>query len=209
MANLQLTGQTFGYLTILSFSHTSGYRCYYNCKCKCGNDAVVMIGHLQRGTIKSCGCYQRERVIATNTIHELAGSRLYLIWNNAKQRCYNPKNTSYKRYGALGITMCDEWFNSFISFAAWAYANGYADNLQLDRRENDKGYYPENCRWVTRKVNSNNRRDNRYITHNSETHTLSEWSDLLNIPYKRLVYRVNNWSIERAFTSPKLIITNE
>ena len=83
--------------------------------------------------------------------------RLSNIFRYMKQRCYNPKNHSYKRYGGRGITICDEWLNDTNAFIKWALENGYADNLTIDRINNDKGYCPENCQWISRKENTRKR----------------------------------------------------
>lgn len=79
--------------------------------------------------------------------------RLYQRWYNMIYRCHNPKSTKYKYYGEKGITVCEEWKNSFSAFKEWALSSGYADNLQLDRIDNEKGYSPDNCRWITREEN--------------------------------------------------------
>ena len=85
--------------------------------------------------------------------------RLYKVWDNMKARCYNPKHTSYYLYGGRGITMCDEWKNDFDSFAKWALEHGYNENAPkgectIDRIDNNKGYLPDNCKWVTIGENS-------------------------------------------------------
>ena len=91
--------------------------------------------------------------------HGLTGHPLYSRWNNMKSRCHNPNNPSYKDYGARGITVCDEWRNDFKAFYDWSMANGYQDDLTIDRTDNDRGYSPDNCRWVTMEVQCTNRRD--------------------------------------------------
>jgi hypothetical protein len=75
-----------------------------------------------------------------------------------KQRCHNPKNSRYQDYGGRGITVCDEWLNSFTSFYDWSIANGYRDDLSIDRIDNDKGYSPDNCRWATVLEQNRNKR---------------------------------------------------
>ena len=86
--------------------------------------------------------------------HGLSETRLYKIWSNMKQRCYNENATSYNYYGEKGITICDEWLNDFQAFYDWAMANGYTDDLTIDRIKNDGNYCPENCRWITLDENS-------------------------------------------------------
>ena len=140
-------------------------------------------------------------------------SRLNHIFKDMKDRCYNPKNKNYKNYGYRGITICAEWLNKehfegshnatkgFIAFKNWALVNGYADNLTIDRIDNNKGYSPENCRWVTKKIQSNNRRSNRLITYNGITKTVSEWAEILNVSSDVLRQRLfRNKSIEECFS---------
>ena len=101
---------------------------------------------------KSCGCLK----LRGNIKHGWKGTRLYEIWVNMKQRILNPINTAYKNYGKKGITICDEWLK-FIPFKNWSLNHGYMDNLEIDRIENDKGYYPENCHFVLSIENAQNR----------------------------------------------------
>lgn len=98
-----------------------------------------------------------------------------------KQRCLNPKCKAYKNYGARGISVCDEWMD-FEPFCKWALDNGYAPGLDLDRADNERGYSPENCRWVPRRVNANNRRVTILLTVNGETKARTEWERELKLP---------------------------
>ena len=115
--------------------------------------------------------------------------RLDIIHSNMMQRCYNPNSTYYPRYGGRGITVCEEWRNSRNAFKQWAIENGYADDLTLDRIDNDKGYSPSNCRWVTMETNCNNRSSCHFVTAFGETHSLKEWSKILGISYNTLKIR--------------------
>jgi hypothetical protein len=119
-----------------------------------------------------------------------------------KNRCSNEQTWAYEFYGEQGITVCDEWFNNVVSFYDWAVANGYSDNLTLDRIDGAKGYSPDNCRWVDRKVQGVNKKSTVWITWNGETHTLSEWSKILGIKESTLSWRCRHWTIEKAFTEP-------
>jgi hypothetical protein len=87
-----------------------------------------------------------------------ATAPLYRVWYSILQRCTNPKIKSFKDYGGRGITVCSEWKESYIAFRTWAHANGYVKGLYIDRENNDGGYSPDNCRWVTSKVSSQNKR---------------------------------------------------
>ena len=129
------------------------------------------------------------------------GTRLYSIYRNMRTRCYNKNTTSYKYYGARGITVCNDWLNDYKSFSDWAMSNGYRDDLTLDRINYDKGYSPDNCRWVTTKVQSNNTRRNHYVTLNGITKTLKEWSEFYNINYRTVRDRlIRGWNYYDALT---------
>ena len=141
-------------------------------------------------------------------------TRLNNIHQLIKQRCCNPNNRAYDYYGGRGITVCPEWLNTeksgvknyskgFISFKHWAVSNGYKEGLTIDRIDNSKGYSPDNCQWVSMKVQCNNKRSNHYVTYKGQTKSLSEWCELLNLNYGKVKQRLNklNWSVERAFES--------
>jgi hypothetical protein len=130
-----------------------------------------------------------------------------------KTRCYNQKDPRYKNYGVRGITICEEWLCServkglkggltkgWSAFKTWAEENGYSDELTIDRIDNNKGYSPENCRWVTMKAQTNNRRNNKYIFYKGRTQTLAQWCEELQLNRNTVVSRLRaNWSTEKAF----------
>ena len=120
----------------------------------------------------------------------MARSRLDIIHSNMIQRCYNPNSTFYHRYGGRGIKVCNEWRAKRKHFEEWAISNGYTDELSLDRIDNNGDYTPENCRWVTIAQNCNNRNSCHYVSAFGETHSLKEWSDILNISYNTLKKRI-------------------
>jgi hypothetical protein len=123
-----------------------------------------------------------------------------------KARCYRKSTAPYARYGGRGITVCDEWRNSFTSFRDWALSNGYAEGLSLDRIDYNGNYEPSNCRWVTIKEQENNRCNNNRIEYNGEIRTISEWSEILGISQYALRHRIQRgWSIERALTTKERI----
>ena len=107
--------------------------------------------------------------------------KIYWAWKSIKQRCKNPKCHAFKNYGARGITVCEEW-EAFEPFCRWAIENGYRDGLEIDRIDNDGGYSPENCRWISRKQNLNNRRNTLLLTVGGVTKPRTEWEDLAGIP---------------------------
>ena len=136
--------------------------------------------------------------------------RLYKVWDNMKARCYNPKHTSYYLYGGRGITMCDEWKNDFDSFAKWALEHGYNENAPkgectIDRIDNNKGYLPDNCKWVTIGENLNNKRNCRMFTHNGKTQSLADWAREFGMDYNAFLSRMyrNGYDFEQAILPRK------
>ena len=148
--------------------------------------------------------YKRELAKKNFTTHGKRNTRLYNIWCCMKKRCYNPNYTYYENYGGRGIKVYSKWRNDFESFYKWSMSHGYSDDLTLDRKNNDKGYYPFNCRWVNRRVQNSNSRNCHYLEYKGETHTISEWSNIVDIPMKTIHLRITrlNWSVERALTTP-------
>ena len=118
--------------------------------------------------------------------------RLYRIWQMMRQRCNNENAENYKYYGGRGICVCDEWENDFSLFALWSFANGYNDNLTIDRIESNGNYEPSNCRWISKKEQMNNRSSNTKYTYDGETHTLSEWADIYKINKETFYTRWSN-----------------
>ena len=136
---------------------------------------------------------------------EAKESRLLTIWYSMRQRCYGNKNSeSYKKYGAKGIRICDEWKNDYMSFYNWAMSNGYSDELTIDRIDYKGNYEPSNCRWATSKTQANNKSNVRRYSFNGEAHTIPEWSELTGIDSTVIWARLCTlgWSIERTLTTP-------
>ena len=132
-----------------------------------------------------------------------SNSRLYSIYRGMLTRCYNVESPQYQRYGKRGISICDEWKNDFQAFQNWSMAHGYAEDLTIDRINNDGNYEPDNCRWVTRKIQSNNTSRCHYITIDGETKSLRDWCDHYAINYNLVRDRLNrNWNPEDAFVVP-------
>lgn len=198
---IDLTGQKFALLTVISRAENgSKGNAYWNCKCDCGNHTVVSGSNLRSGAVKSCGCLLHKG----KDTHHLSNTRLYRIWNAIIQRCNNKDHWAFKYYGEKGIRVCKEWESDFMTFYRWAINNGYLDGLTIDRIDNTKDYYPENCRWVDRKVQANNRTFCKMIEYKGKTQNLMQWCEELNLNYKRVhsrLYRLG-WTFEEAISVP-------
>lgn len=131
-------------------------------------------------------------------------TRIYGVLENMKQRCYNPNNKLYYRYGGRGITVCEEWKNNPIAFIRWAYENGYDEKLpkgkcQIDRVDNNKGYSPDNCRWVDNKTNSRNMSRCHIVEYRGEKRHWLEWCEILGVSKKGVEHCVKRYK----FTYPQ------
>lgn len=203
-SHMERIGERFGKLRIRQKYHVKEGRVYYLCDCDCGNIVIVQYSHLISGNTKSCGCLQKELTSKRFAKHNNSTHPLYGVWTMMKQRCYNHNNKSYKNYGARGIKVCDEWKNDFITFYNWAIENGYKDGLTIDRLNVNEDYSPNNCAWVTQKIQQNNRRNNIVINYGGFSGTLSQWSVRTGIPYATLRKRIVDlgWDYYEALSVP-------
>ena len=199
-------GMRFNYYVVIKRSHKGkDGKWLFLCKCDCGKEFFVPAGSLSYR--KSCGCMRYKLVGQAHIKHGHVYEKLNYIWRCMKQRCKNPNNKTYPYYGGRGIKVCPEWDESYAAFREWAYANGYFDTTNrsactLDRIDPDGNYEPSNCRWVDMQEQSNNRRNNRYITYKDETHTIAEWSRIVNLSQAVILARLKNgWSVEKTFNT--------
>lgn len=128
---------------------------------------------------------------------------LYTRWLSMKRRCYNPNDRNYRFYGARGVRVCDEWKDNFESFYQWAITHGFKRELTIDRIDYYGNYEPINCRWITMKEQSNNRRDNHRYCIDGVEKTLSEWCDIYGVSYEKTAARILNygWDVKEALTN--------
>lgn len=175
-----------------------------DCICRCGTELKgIRLYSMRCGNTKSCGCYNRELTTKRNMSHGDSKTRLYKIWLGMKKRCYNPNSERYDHYGGKGIVVCDEWLK-WENFKAWANANGYEENLTIERKDYDKDYCPENCEWIPLSQQANNRSMCHLITVNGETHNITEWSKITGLSRACINSRLQRgWSEEKAITTPK------
>lgn len=216
MAKLKdLTGQTFGRLTILGLSHVNkGGNTCWDCICVCGIKRTVPRNNLVSKNTKSCGCLSKEHpgnisaILRAPTKHGMSQTRFYGIYSGMKERCNNPKSKSYQHYGARGIKCL---WGSFEEFRDDMY-KGYLEsikingrnNTQLDRINNNGNYYKENCRWATRSVQNRNKSTNNTIEFNGQNKCISDWAEELGIKRSTLYARLTtlNWPIKKCFEHP-------
>lgn len=197
-----ITGEKFGKLTAIKPIGSKNGK-IWECRCDCGNTTNVSLGNLINGHIRSCGCLNKG--IIRNFKHGYGHERIYHEYIAMITRCKKDYK-NHVNYYDRGIRVCPEWLgkHGLSNFVEWAMGNGYADNLTIDRIDNDKGYSPDNCRWTTAKVQANNRRNNIVIEYKGEKKTLKEWCEELNLPYKTIYNRIKvlNWNITRTFEEP-------
>lgn len=164
--------------------------CVVRCSA-CGRKEVVVL-------------HGRPKLVAASTKHGQSETPLHRVWKGMRQRCTNSRFAQFADYGGRGISVCREW-DAFEAFRDWALANGYAEGLEIDRRDNDGNYEPSNCRFVTRPVNCRNKRSNHRLTAFGETKSVVEWSEDARcvVGYRSLLSRIRyGWPVEVALTRP-------
>ena len=193
---IDLTNKKFGKWTVLKkFNNPNKHdkRNLWTCQCECGCIKNIDSYVLRTNRSTSCGCSKDGH----------SKTRLYSIWIGIKDRTACEKRPRAKDYIGRGIDMCKEW-EDWEVFKNWALNNGYSEDLSIDRIDNDKGYYPENCRWTNAKEQGANKRNNIIITLNGETHILSEWCRILGLNRHSVKSRILQQGLtpEEALTMP-------
>lgn len=177
------------------------------CKCVCDRLIKVRLDALRNNKKSSCGCQLPIRIVKTgNHIlkHGFAKLAVYKIWKGIRRRCYAVQCSQYHNYGGRGIKMSTEWYISAKSFVDWSLKNGYKEGLELDRIDNNSGYFPENCRWTTAEVNANNKRTNIKYLYDGIWLTLPQISRRTHLGFPTLYRRINEnkLSLEEALSIP-------
>lgn len=193
---IDITGKKFGTLTVLSRSGAS-YAAKWLCKCDCGVERVYLSTHIRTLSAKCYCSGGKDRIGATK-------DPLYHIWGGMKMRCNGKR---YINYHGRGITVSPLWAKDFPAFRDWALSAGWAQGLEIDRIDNDSGYSPENCRFVTPSQNCRNKRNNVRLTFNGESRLIVEWSEVLGIPEKTIQNRLRyGWTHDRTLSTPRMTV---
>lgn len=210
MGVIDLTGQQYGRLTVLRIDPEhmggDGNHAHWICQCSCGNIKSISSSALRRKHLptRSCGCFTKERL----TRHGKTKTRLYNVWTGMRERCYCKTFKLYQYYGRRGIKLCPEWESNYEAFEKWALANGYDETkprgvCTVDRIDPNGDYSPENCRIVTMREQSNNRRNSCFVEYKGETHTLTEWCRILNLNHGTIKDRYNHGKRGEELFTPR------
>jgi hypothetical protein len=205
MANLDdLTGKTFGRLTVIKRAGSIGENACWLCQCTCGNLKVMKGCYLKRG-IKSCGCLRREFMSVNGKRkfeHGYSATKLHRIWRSMIYRCNSAINDkSYKNYRARGIKVCDEWLD-FLCFRNWAINNGYDDRLSIERKDVNGNYEPDNCTWIPLKEQNSNRRTTHYVEINGVVKPIATWAREFSISPSVMYQRIKRGWVGKDLLKP-------
>lgn len=204
-----LTGQKFWRLTVIQYLGRQHHSSLWLCECECGTRANVQSGALKNGDIKSCGCWQRDRMRGLNFKHGERGGLLrktvtaeYKCWSSMLDRCYRPATRGYEWYGGRGIKVCPEWTGNFAAFLR-DVGRKPSRRHSLDRVDSNGNYEPGNVRWATHKQQARNRSNNRVVEFRGQNLTLVEAAELAGIPYKTVKGRLGHgWTLLAALDRP-------
>lgn len=200
-----ITGQKFNQLTVVRFigrKYPGNSNLYWECDCDCGNRVEVNRNNLMTGAVKRCKDCGRLNTTKAHTKHSKSYTKEHHTWRHILDRCHNSSNQSYRLYGERGITVCDEWRNSFEAFYSHV-GDAPSPKHSLDRIDNNKGYQPGNVRWATAKQQSRNNRRNRVLTMNGKSMCLAEWSEVTGIGATVISRRLSiGWDVEKTLTTP-------
>lgn len=183
-------GTRFGRLTVVKEGPSQRKRATSVCRCDCGTLCVKVNVYLRSGGTRSCGCLLKYSGLKKRT-HGATRTRLYRIYMQMMRRCYNRRHDAYQRYGAKGVVVCDEWRGHPSEFIRWARANGYRDDLTIDRIAGGTSpYSPDNCRWATVEQQANNRSSNHTLVHDGRRYTIAEAVRVFGVSRDRIKHRL-------------------
>lgn len=193
-------GDRFGRWVLIKFTEKRTSHNYWLCKCECGTKRNVSIKSLMKGDSSSCGCFREENRTNLRKTHGFTNTRTHNVWCQLRSRCGNEQSPKYKNYGGRGIKVCDRWKNSFENFLE-DMGKCPSNKYSIDRIDNEKGYNKQNCRWATNTQQQRNTRKNFLIQFEEKTKPLSEWCEILNLPYARIYRRLKSgYSPEESFS---------
>lgn len=185
-----ITGQTSGYLTAVSYAGSNGKKSLWLIRCECGREFTLPATEFLKGKQKSCGCKTSELIGNHQRTHGMSGHPAYAVWRSMIDRCRLPTHQAWESYGGRGIWVCEAWANNFEAF--WADMGAtYKPGLSLDRIDVNGPYSPENCRWVSVKSQNRNRRSNRVIDTPWGQLTVAEASEKSGVGVTTLLYRLD------------------
>jgi len=187
---IDLSGQRFGRLLVISRDQNKGKQSGWLCLCDCAKTTVIAASSLKNGLSKSCGCYRNEISSKRATKHSMAESQEYGIWQAMKRRCNNKNNPDFHRYGGRGITVCQRWMDSFANF--YADMGKRPHGHSIDRIDVNGNYEPLNCKWSDSIQQANNKSTNVRYEYGDETHTIAEWARISGIPQTLLRKRLHD-----------------
>lgn len=205
-----LTGQKFGRVTVISFSHYRNNNTkepYWNCLCDCGTQKTMPGRGLYRGKAKSCGCYNKEMSSKKNSKHGMSNTNIHDVWRGMLDRCDNENNARYKDYGGRGIKVCNYWrdFENFYNDVK----DGYKKGLTIERVDVNGNYEKSNFRWATKREQQHNKRDTIYLTVNGLTATVIKWSEISGTNQQTIATRYfRHWTHEECVYGKKKELLN-
>lgn len=196
---IDLTGQTFNHLTAIAYVESRVGGSVWEWLCSCGQKTLAYASNVKSGHTKSCGCWNAR----VRYKHGMSYSTEYCSWRHMLERCFNPKNKNYHRYGAIGITVCDKWRTDFSAF--YGHIGPSPSPVHsVDRYPDKRGNYePGNVRWAKPAEQNRNTSRNHLVTYKGETLCVRDWAQRVGISYQSLTIRLKRWSLERAMTEPR------
>lgn len=203
-ALIDMTGKTFGRLTVLRRVENFGKEVRWQCRCECGTETAAAGSHLRSGHTSSCGCFRDEDMGNRFRTHGQSMTKLHRVLRSMRERCVNSNAPAHKHYGGRGVSICDEWASDATAFIEWAHSHGYKEGLTIDRIDNDGDYCPGNCRFVDRFTQANNKRNNRRHEYNGTSYTLAQLSRMSGLCAETIANRIDvqKLSVEEAVDRP-------